>query len=181
MTGTVSRTKRRRLWKLLVPGFIVLYIAMIPLNSVLESEHVEVFPFFKWKLFTHIPDWESFEYGLVIDAIDGEPPAETAYLIPSDDVRDWKALRRVAIACAKDRGCEEDVTGVLYPIIERALGERSIDFSIIKADVDLHELQDNIDEFADGRLTRTDFFRPIEVIARWNTRTGRLDTAMDGG
>ena len=181
MTSTASRIRRRRWWKLLVPGFIVLYIAMIPLNSVLESEHVEVFPFFKWKLFTHIPDWESFEYGLVIDAIDGEPPAETYYLIPSDDVRDWKALRRVAIACAKDRGCEEDVTGVLYPIIERALGERSIDFSIIKADVDLHELQDNITDFADGRLTRTDLFRPSEVIAQWNTRTGRLDTAMDGG
>lgn len=181
MTGTASRIRRRRWWKLLVPGFIVLYIAMIPLNSVLESEHVEVFPFFKWKLFTHIPDWESFEYGLVIDAIDGEPPAETSYLIPSDDVRDWKALRRVAIACAKDRGCEEDVTGVLYPIIERALGKRSIDFSIIKADVDLHELQDNIDDFADGRLTRTDFFRPSEVIAQWNTRTGRLDAAPEGG
>ena len=70
---------------------------------------------------------------------------------------------------------------MLYPIIERALGDRSIDFSIIKADVDLHELQDNVDEFADGRLTRTDFFQPSDVIARWNTRTGRLDTATDGG
>jgi hypothetical protein len=181
VTGTASRTRRRRLWKLLVPGFIVLYLVMIPLNSVLESSHVEVFPFFKWKLFTQIPDWDSFEYGLVIDAIDGESSDETFYLIPSDDVRDWKALRRVAIACAKDRGCEEAVTGVLYPIIERALGERSIDFSIIKADVDLRELQDNIDDFADGRLTRTDFFRPSEVIAQWNIRTGRLDVVMDGG
>jgi len=181
VTDTASRTRRRRRWKLLVPGFIVLYLAMIPLNSVLESDHVEVFPFFKWKLFTHIPDWESFEYGLIIDAIDGEPPAETFYLIPSDDVRDWKALRRVAIACAKDRDCDEAVTGVLYPIIGRALGERSIDFSIIKADVDLRELQDNISDFADGRLTRTDFFKPSEVIVRWNTRTGRLATAMDGG
>ena len=70
---------------------------------------------------------------------------------------------------------------MLYPIIERALGKRSIDFSIIKADVDLHELQDNIDDFADGRLTRTDLFRPSEVIAQWNTRTGRLDTAPEGG
>ena len=180
MTGTASRIRRRRRWKLLVPGFIVLYIAMIPLNSVLESDHVEIFPFFKWKLFADIPSWESYEYGLVIDAIDGEPTAETFYLVPSDDVRDWKALRRVAIACAKDRGCDEAVTGVLYPIVRRAFGERSIDFSIIKADVDLRELQDNIDDFADGRLTRTDFFRLSEVIVRWNTRTGRLDAAMDG-
>lgn len=175
------RRRRRRAWKLLVPGFIVLYIAMIPLNSVLETEHVEVFPFFKWKLFTHIPDWETFEYALVIDAIDGETPAETFYLIPSTDVRDWKALRRVAIACAKDRGCDEAVTEVLYPIIRRALGDRSIDFRIIRADVDLHDVQDNITEFADGRLTRADFLRPSEVIVEWNTHTGRADATPDGG
>lgn len=179
--GTAGRRRRRRLWKLLVPGFIVLYIAMIPLNSVLETDHVEVFPFFKWKLFTNIPDWETFEYALVIDAIDGEPPAETFYLIPSADVRDWKALRRVAIACNKDRGCDEAVTGVLYPIIRRALGERSVDFSIIRADVNLHDLQDNITDFADGRLTRAELLRPDKLIVQWNTDTGRIDTALDGG
>lgn len=179
--GAARHAKRRRRLTLLVPAFIVLYIAMIPLNSVLETDHVEVFPFFKWKLFTHIPDWETFEYALVIDSIDGEPPAETFYLIPSADVRDWKALRRVAIACAKDRGCDEAVTEVLYPIIQRALGERSIDFTIIKADIDLRDLQDNLTDFADGRLTRADFLRPSDVIVRWNTRTGRIDTAMDGG
>ena len=181
MKHTAGRTKRRRRWKLLVPGFIVLYIAMIPLNGVLETDHVEVFPFFKWKLFTNIPDWETTEYALVIDTIDGETPAETFYLIPSEDVRDWKALRRVAIACAKDRGCDDAVTEVLYPIIQRALGERSIDFSIIRADVDLRHLQDNISDFADGRLTRADLLRPDEVIVRWNTHTGHINTALDGG
>ena len=35
-------------------------------------------------------------------AIDGEAPAETFYLIPSADVRDWKTLRRVAKACARN-------------------------------------------------------------------------------
>lgn len=137
---TAGRSRRHQRWKLLVPGFIVPYIAN-----------------------------------------DGEPPAEISYLIPSTDVRDWKALRRVAIACAKDRGCDEAVTGVLYPIIRRALGERSIDFSIITADVDLREVQDNITDFADGRLTSTDFFRPSEVIVRWNTHTGRIDAETGGG
>lgn len=176
-----TRRRRRRAWKLLVPGFIVLYIAMIPLNSVLETDHVEVFPFFKWKLFTNIPEWETFEYALVIDAIDGEPPEETFYLIPSADVRDWKALRRVANACRKDRGCDEAVTEVLYPIIRRALGESDVDFSIIRADVNLHDLQDNITDFADGRLTRADLLRPSELIVQWNTRTGRIDPPTDAG
>ena len=181
MSNIAEVTKRSRRFKWLIPAFLVLYLAMIPLNSVLETEHVEVFPFFKWKLFTHIPDWETFEYALVIDAIDGETPAETRYLIPSEDVRDWKALRRVAIACEKDRGCDEAVTEVLDPIIRRALGERSVDFSIIRADVDLHDVQDNIVDFVDGRLTRTDFFSPSKVIVRWNTHTGRTDTLMDSG
>ena len=181
MTDIASCLKRRRRWKLLIPGFIVLYLAMIPMNSVLESEHVEVFPFFKWKLFANVPDWESSEYGLVIDAIDGEQTEETYYLIPSDSIRDWKALRRVAIACAKGQDCDEGVTGVLYPIIQESLGDSSIDFSIVKAQVDLHDLQDNVTDFAEGRLTRTDFFRPIEVVARWNTQTGRLDAVTDGG
>ena len=70
---------------------------------------------------------------------------------------------------------------MLYPIIRQALGERSVDFSVIKARVDLRGVQDNIADVADGRLTRTDFFRPSEVIARWNTHTGRLDAAMEGG
>ena len=176
--AAVTRRSRRRRW--LIPAFLALYLAMFPLNSVLETEHAEVFPFFKWKLFTHIPNWETFEYALVVDAIDGETPAETFFLIPSADVRDWKALRRVAMACEKDRGCDETVTEVLYPIIRRALGERSVDFSIIRADVDLHDVQDNIVDFADGRLTRTDFLRPSKVIVQWNTQLGRADALMDG-
>ena len=81
----------------------------------------------------------------------------------------------------QERDCDRQVTEVLFPIIRRALGEHSIDFSIITADIDLRELQDNITEFADGRLTRTDFFRPSEVIVQWNTHTGRIDAAIQGG
>lgn len=181
MGNVAAAARRSRRIKWLIPAFLALYLLMIPLNSVLETEHVEVFPFFKWKLFTNIPDWETSEHALVIDAIDGEPPAETFYLIPSDDVRDWKALRRAATACDKEQACDEVVADVLYPIIHRALGEHSIDFSVIKADIDLHDVQDSITDFADGRLTRTDFFRPSKVIGQWNTQTGRIDSyAQDG-
>ncbi len=154
---------------------------MIPLHAVLETEHVEVFPFFKWKLFTHIPDWEPFEYVLIADSVDGQSMEGTTYLIPSGDIRDWKALRRVASACAKDRGCTEQVTEVLYPIIKRKMGERTVEFSIIKADVDLHDVQDNLTEFANGEMTRTDFLQPGEVVVRWSTSTGRLPSVPETG
>ncbi|WP_419842502.1 hypothetical protein [Candidatus Poriferisodalis sp.] len=173
MTNAAKRGWQR-LRKLIVPGFLVLYLVMIPLHALAETDHVEVFPFFKWKLFTHIPDWQSSEYGLVVDRVDGEAPGRSTYLIPSDDVRDWKALRRVAIACAKDRGCDKQITEVLHPILQRKLGERRIEFSIVKAEVDLREVQAKVTDLADGRMSRTDFFRPSEVIVRWDTGAGRI-------
>ncbi len=173
--GTTSLLKSRyRLTKLLVPAFFVLYLVMIPLNSVVEEEHSEVFPFFRWRLFATIPDWQTTEYALVIDAIDGEPADEPRYLIPSTDIRDWKALRTSAVACSKDIACDDTVTDVLFPIVQQALGDRSIDFSIIEADVDLHDVRDGIDDLADGVATRTEFYRPRTVIGQWNTETGRI-------
>lgn len=181
MVSAVRHRRRGRLLYLLVPGIVGLYLAMIPLNLIVETDHVEVFPFFRWTLFTEIPDWAWSEYALVIDAIDGEPPAETSYLIPGEDIRDLKVLEDVAITCAEGRGCEEAVNDVLYPIVQRAFDEQSIDFSIVEADVDLDDVRTNITDLAEGRLTRTDFFRLREVIVRWNTRTGRSDPAAGGG
>ena len=172
---TNSLLKNRfRLAKLLVPAFFVLYLVMIPLNAVLESEHNEVFPFFRWKLFANIPDWQTTEFGLVIDAIDGEPTNGDFYLIPSPDIRDWKALSTTAWACRRGDACDDTVRDILYPIVQQALGDHSIDFSIIEAEVDLHDVRDGIDDLADGNATRTDFFRPVRVIGQWNTETGRI-------
>lgn len=179
MTGTVSRIRRRRRWKLLVPAFFVLYLAMIPLNGVIEDDHSEVFPFFRWKLFANVPDWQTTEFGLVIDAIDGEPAEGGFYLIPSTDIRDWKVLSSTAWACRRGDPCDDTVSDVLVPIVRRALGDRSIDFSIIEAEVDLGDVRDGVDDLADETALRTDFYRPVRVIGRWNTDTGRIEPSAE--
>ena len=170
---------RFRLAKLLVPAFFVLYLVMIPLNGVLETEHNEVFPFFKWKLFANIPDWQTTEFGLVIDAIDGEPTDGDFYLIPSTDIGDWKVMSSIAWACRRGDPCDEAVTDALVPIVRQALGDHSIDFSIVEAEVDLRDVRDGVDDLADGITLRTDFYRPIQVIGQWNTETGRIGPSTD--
>ena len=170
---------RSRLAKVLVPAFFVLYVIMIPLNGVLEDDNSEVFPFFKWKLFANIPDWQTTEFGLAIDAIDGEPTEGGFYLIPSTDIRDWKVLSTTAWACRRGDPCDQTVRDVLVPIVRQALGDRSIDFSIIEAEVDLRDVRDGVDDLADGTALRTDFYRPVAVIGRWNTETGRIGPSTD--
>ena len=165
--------KRRRLAKLLVPTFLVLYVLMIPLNSVLETEHSEVYPFFRWKLFANIPDWQTYEYALVIDAVDGQPIDNLYYLIPNSDIRDWKALRLAVSACTENIDCDDTVAEVLYPIIRRDIGEKSVYFSIFRVEIDLRDVQAHLAELADGRMARTDFYQLSEVVGRWNTETGR--------
>ena len=170
---------RFRLAKLLVPAFFALYLVMIPLNGVLETEHDEVFPFFKWKLFANIPDWQTTEFGLVIDAIDGEPTDGDFYLIPSADIGDWKVMSSIAWACRRGDPCDEAVSDVLVPIVRQALGDHSIDFSIVEAEVDLRDVRDGVDDLADGIALRTDFYRPVQVIGQWNTETGRIFPSTD--
>lgn len=174
MKATASRRKRYRLLKFLIPGYIALYAAMIPLNDMLETEHAEIFPFFSFELFSRVPDWTTSEYGLIIEAVNGQPAQDNHYLIPSGDVQDWKALRQAGQACAKDLDCDETVSEVLYPIIEGSLGNRNIDFRIVIGEIDLRDIRDGLDEIEAGTAQRTDFFSQVELVGRWNTTSGRL-------
>ena len=170
---------RFRLAKLLIPVFFVLYLVMIPLNGVLEDDHTEVFPFFDWKLFAYIPDWQTTEFGLVADAIDGEPTDGDLYLVPSTNTRDWKVLKTIAEACRRGDPCDDMVSDELVPAVRQALGDRSIDFSIIEAEIDLRDVRDSVDDLADGTVLRTDFYRPMSVIGQWNTQTGRIGPSTE--
>lgn len=159
---------------MLIPAVIALYVVMLPLNSVLEEDHREIFPFFSWRLFSRIPDWQTTEYGLLLHAIDGAALDSEYYLIPSDDVRDWKALRSVVAVCTRDDDCDEAVATVLYPILFEAVGTMDLEFSIVKARIDLHDIQDHIDDIAVQAVSKTNFFRPETTIGRWDTQVGRL-------
>lgn len=165
---------RYRLIRRLIPAVIALYVVMLPLNSVLEEDHGEIFPFFSWRLFSRIPDWQTTEYGLLLHSIDGAPLDREYYLIPSDDVRDWKALRSVVKDCRIDDNCDGAVASILYPILFDVVGTTNLEFSIVKARVDLHDIQDHIDDLAVQAVSKTSFFRPGTTLGRWNTQVGRL-------
>ena len=178
MTKVAAARRRFRLTRFLIPLFLVLYIVMIPLNSVVEQEHSEVFPFFKWQLFSNIPDWQTHEYGLVLEAIDGQPVEEGNYLIPNTEIRDWKALRFAASDCVKNVHCDITVADVIYPIVVRSTGHLEVEFSIIRAEIDLRVMQPAVDDIASGRTPITDFFQSESPIGRWNTKIGRISAAV---
>ena len=166
---------RYQLIKLLIPVSLALYIVMIPMNFVIEEEHTEVFPFFSWRLFDNVPGWETSEYGLIVHSIDGDEVDGTHYLIPSNNVRDWKVLILAVKACVKDIDCDETITEVLYPIVMQSLGDaKTVEFSIIKARIDLHDIQNNLQDIAAQKVRKTDFFQPHTLIGRWNTQIGRI-------
>lgn len=163
-----------RLVRLFIPVTVVLYLTFIPLNSVIERDHVEVFPFFSWKLFARTPDWDISKYTLIVNTIDGEKVKRTFYLIPSDNIRDQKALNLAARACSDGRDCDDIVAEVLYPIVFDALRTKNVQFSIVHAHLDLDEIQDNIVAIAARAASKTDFFKPHTVVGSWNTQVGRV-------
>ena len=165
---------RYHLIKLLIPVSVAVYVVMLPLNFVIEKEHTEVFPFYSWRLFPSIPAWQTSEYALIVHSIDGDEVNSTRYLIPSENIRDSKALKLAVTACTKETQCDETVTEVLYPLILQSLGAQRVEFSIIKARIDLHDIQDNIDDIAAQKVRTTDFFQPHTIIGRWNTHVGRI-------
>lgn len=168
---------RHRLITLFIPALVVLYVVMLPLNSALEKEHGELFPFFSWRLFSRVPDWQVTQYGLLVHSIAGIevdriPPGDSKYLIPSENIRHWKALIRVVRECNNRGTCDDTVAEVLYPIVFESLGATDIEFSIVKARVDLHNIQESIDDIAARAVNKTAFFQPESMIGQWNTNNG---------
>ena len=159
----------------MIPAFLVLYIVMLPLNALIEDDHGEIFPFFSWRLFTRVPDWYTTEYGLLVHSVEGLEVDEPFYLIPSDDIRDWKALSQAVKACTTSGNCDQTVTETLYPIVFHSLETRNVEFSIIEARIDLRDIQDRIDDIATTAINKTEFFQPGNTIGRWHTQTGRMD------
>lgn len=165
---------RYRLIMALIPTILAFYIVMLPMNRVIEKDHVEIFPFFNWRLFSSVPSAQIWEYALILHSIDGHEVDEPAYLIPNDEIRDWKALRIVAKACRKNVSCASEVTEIIYPIVRRIVDAEIVEFSIIEARVDLHDIRDHIRDIVTQQTRITDFFQPSTEIGRWNTHTGRM-------
>ena len=158
----------------LIPAILTLYIIMIPMNRVVEKEHAELFPFFRWTLFPSVPNASTSEYGLILHSINGYEVDGTQYLIPNDEIRDWKTLKLTAESCKKDVSCDSKVIDVIYPIVWRLADAEVAEFSIIEARIDLRDIQENIRDIVAKQANITDFFQPRTEIGRWNTSSGRI-------
>lgn len=166
---------RHRFVTTLIPALAVLYVVMLPLASLIEEDHREVLPFFSWRLFTRVPDWNTTEHGLLLHSVDGAAVSGAYYLIPSDDIRHWKALQLAVRACKSDSTCDQTVAEVLYPIVFESLGTTNVEFSIVRARVDLRDIQNHVEDLATQRLNKTEFYQVDRTIGRWHTQVGRID------
>ena len=162
------RTSRPRLTRAFISLFVVFYLLMVWLRSAIEHEQDEIFPFFAWSLFSLTPAWERTENAVLLHAMDGEPTEGTRYLVPTDDISDAKVLRRAVDACERDaEACTAAVEAWLFPLVRRLANGGSVEFSIVKARVDLRGAQREIRRLADGTAKKTDFFRPEREVGRW--------------
>ena len=165
---------RYRMIIFLMPLFLVFYIAMTPLNPFIDKNQ-EIHPFYSWALFAEPRSWHVTENALVVYSIDGVPPeAGAQYLIPNTDIRDLKALGTVVRACVRNPDCDSVVEEILNPIVERLVGGDNAEFIIVKAGIDLRDVQKNIRELADGTAMIFEFYQPNKVIGCWSTSEGRV-------
>ena len=162
---------RPRLTRRFAVVFVVFYLFMVWLRPATGTGQDELFPFFAWALFAQTPAWQRLENTVVLRAIDGEPMEDVRYLIPNDDIRDAKALRRTVDACESDRtACAAAVEAWLFPVVRRLTTGGSVEFSIVKARVDLRVARREIRRLAGGAARETDFFQPQDEIGRWTVR-----------
>ena len=171
MSFSARRWRRHRWMKLLGPTFFAVTILMVPLNFVLERQHVEVFPFFRWKLFTTVPEWNTTEYVLTVDAVDGVEVAGPQYLVPNSSIRDWKTVRAAGRTCRNADNCDDIVAELIMPIVTQSYGDRHVEFSILRANIDLRGISNNVASITDGTLSLTEFLHPDIVVGTWMTPT----------
>lgn len=153
--------------KALIPLALAFYLFMILLHWAADFRQTEIYPFFRWSLFSLTPGWERMDHAVILLAVDGEPGSGVRYLIPNDSIRDRKALELTLDACGSPDSCDAAVETWLFPIVRRLVDGSGAEFSIVEARVDLRAARREIQRLADGEARETDFFRPGAEIGRW--------------
>lgn len=158
---------RYRFVKALIPLFLAFYLFMVLLHWAVDSRHVEIYPFFRWSLFSATPGWERIDYAVILHAVDGEPVDGVRYLIPNDSIRDSKVVKLTVDACGNPGDCDAAAERLLFPIVRRLVGEGAAEFSVVRARVDLQAARREMQRLADGDAQETDFFHADAEIGRW--------------
>ena len=177
------KLSRYRVVKWLIPLSITTYMITLYLhhNSIVASNKLEIYPFAGWRLFSYTPEQFGIESAVVLDSINGQQ-ADTHYLIPnnsSTSIDDQSVAGRTASACAVNPDCNE-AEELLFPVIERLIAGRydgsieDIEFSLIRVRIDYSDILEHIRPLADGKVAKSDFYKPTQTIGRWSTRNGRI-------
>ena len=156
-----------RFVKAMIPLFLAFYLFMILLHCAVDSRQVEIYPFYRWSLFSRTPGWEQIDYAVVLHAVDGEPVDGIRYLIPNDSIRDRKVLKLTVAACGNPDDCDATAERLLFPVVASLAGGEAAEFSVVRARVDLRAALREVQRLADGDAHETDFFRPEVEIGRW--------------
>ena len=158
---------RYRFVKALMPLFLAFYLLMILLHWATDFRQTEIYPFFRWSLFSTTPGWERIDHAVILHSVDGETVNGVRYLIPNDSIRDRKVLELTVDACGNPDDCDAVVERLLFPVVRRLAGGSKAEFSVVRARVDLRAAQREMQRLADGDAHETDFFLPEAEIGRW--------------
>ena len=171
--GAARFPRRSRMTRAFIAVFVVFYLCMVLLHLLLPAlarHHDEIFPFFAWTLLNSPPppNEERTVNAVLLHTMDGAPTDAVRYLIPSGKIADAKALQRTIDVCERDpAACDATVEALLFPIVRRLTNGGSVEFSIVRARVDLRGARREIRRLADGEARKTDFFRPEREVGRW--------------
>ena len=164
------RFARHKFLRLFIPFCLVFYLLMVWLTPIVSTEQDEIYPFFSWRLFDEIPQRFKYADAVIVHSIDGERVDGVRYVIPSHIIDHTKSLRRAMSVChfSPRLQCDAAVRQFVAPAVNEIV-QSEAEFSIVRASVDLLDLQAGIGAMAAGDADLYDFYRLHRVLGRWST------------
>lgn len=166
------RTRRYRAIVCCIPLFLVAYVVTVSMKPAVSNTRDAVFPIFSWALFATTPSWVTYTNVVVAHSVDGRTVRQ--YIIPGRSPADLKSLNHAVARCVTKPHCDEEVEALLYPIITRATGAKSVEFTVATESVDLRDVREGIHDIAKGTVSKTSYLTGYQTIGRWSTVHGRV-------
>lgn len=164
--------KRYRAVIFSIPITVALYLGLLSLKPTLSNTRDAAFPVFSWALFAETPPWITHKNVVVAHSVDGREVRR--YLIPARSPAPSKSLRQAVEHCQAQPYCDDEVRNLLYPIVTRLAGGRSIEFTIAIERVDLRKVRADIHAIAAGSVSKFRHLERQRTFGRWSTAGGRI-------
>lgn len=164
------RFARHKFLRLFIPFCLLFYLLIVALTPNAATGQDEIFPFFSWRLFDEIPQRFKYADAVIVHSIDGEPVDGARYIIPSSVIDHTKSLRRAMSVCHNSPRlqCDDAVRQFVAPAVNEIV-QGQAEFSIVRASVDLRDLQAGIGAMASREADLFHFYRLHRVLGRWSS------------